>query len=189
MAKYESEVRFMISDIEDFRKRLRELDVKLIYDYEFSDHYFRPKKMDWNLLYKNIRIREWSKPKEESEVLLNRTNIIKGDNIIFKRSIYPQGKIRLFKGKFYLCKEILNDLEFEEWFTIEKRDYKFLEVPKYNFKVVYEFVEKLGWMSELETNGENIGEAEKELEREMKVLKIKEITYKPLSLIYMERFL
>jgi len=189
MTTYESEIRYMIEDLDVFEKRLDELNAKLIYNYEFSDHYFKPKRISWNPLYKTIRIREWFKPTKGCEVLFNKVEIMNIDGLIFKRSVYPQGKIRILKGNLRLCKDFLNELEFEEWFSIEKKNCKLVEIPRYDFRTVYEYVSNLGWTGELETNGDDPEEVKRKLEEWIRILNIKKenVTYKPLSLIYGEK--
>ena len=188
MTTYESEIRFLIPNIKVFEKRLKELNAEIVYEYEFSDHYFRPKTKEWNLLYKTIKIRECFKPEKKCEVLFNKAEIVNVEGFIFKRSVYPQGKVKLFEGKFDLCETFLDDLEFENWFTIEKKNCKLMKIPKYDFKTVYEFVNNLGWTGELEIEGGNPEKVKEKLSEWIKILKIEknQITYKPLSLIHIE---
>ncbi|HDI02700.1 MAG TPA: CYTH domain-containing protein [Candidatus Aenigmarchaeota archaeon] len=185
MTEYESEVRFFIEDIGEFKRNLSKLNAKTIYGYEFSDHYFKPRKIEWNPLYKTIRLREWFKPKRGCEVIFNRVEIVH-DEIPFKRSLYPEGKIILYRGDFDLCSKFLTDLEFEEWFTIEKKNCELVEVPKPNFKLVYEQVKGLGWIGELETSGKDPKKVKENFAKWLSVLKVR-ATYKPLSIIYAEK--
>jgi adenylate cyclase class IV len=190
-SKFECEVRFLIHNIEEFERRLRSLNARLLFPYEFIDYYFKPKSSNpWDPQMKTLRLREWITPKKESEVLFTRTETVERGGILFKRSVYPDGKVKLMKGSSNVCRKFLSDLGFEEWFRIVKKECKLFEIPKPNFKTVYEYVEGLGWSGELEVGGSDVNEAAKNLKDFLSVLKIRrdDVRFEPLSKIYAEKF-
>lgn len=186
---FECEVRFIIKDIKAFEKRLDELSARLIYPYEFTDYYFRPRKEKWDPLEKNLRIREWKTPENPTTIYFVKNEIVSIDGFQFKRALYPQGKLALFSGDLNTCKSLLNDLGFELWFIIKKERARFWEIPKHGFKTVAEYISGLGWSGELEFEGEDPNKAKAEIEKALNVLKIPKslVSFKPISVIYAEK--
>jgi adenylate cyclase class IV len=80
---YECEVRFFIEDISIFEKRLDELGAGLIYPYEFNDHYFKPAPAldKWHPSEKNIRIREWKFPQNETTIYFSKNEVVSIDGV------------------------------------------------------------------------------------------------------------
>ncbi|NQU07334.1 MAG: CYTH domain-containing protein, partial [Candidatus Abyssubacteria bacterium] len=152
---FECEVRFTIEDIAAFKQRLEELGAELLFPYEFTDHYFRPRGGEWDLSEKNLRIRHWATPPEPTTVFFVKTEIVTIGDLQFKRALYPQGKVPLFSGSPEECRSLLDDLGFEPWFDVAKKDAAIWEVAKHGFKTVAEFIEGLGWTGELEFEGED----------------------------------
>ena len=67
-SKYECEVRFLIKDIDKFRKRIHELEGTVRFPYEFTDYYYMPKHGKWDPVLKNIRIRVWNYPEKPTVI-------------------------------------------------------------------------------------------------------------------------
>lgn len=186
---FECEVRFNIKDIKLFKKRLKQLGARLIYKYEFTDYYFKPKKEKWNPIEKILRIREWNFPKNPTTIYFVKNEIISMGDIKFKRAVYPQGKVPLFAGDLGLCKSLLNDLGFELWFVLKKKKCKFWSLPKHNFETVTEYIDGLGWSGELEFEGKNIAKAKIQIEKALSILEIPKnlVSFKPISAIFAEK--
>ncbi len=187
VSKYEVEVRYFIDNIREFEERLKSLG-RLLYPYEFTDYYFKPKWTYWDPERKNIRIRVWKYPKKPTRIYLVKNEILEIDGIKFKRSLYEEGKLVLYEGDYSKCKEILEDLGFEEWIVVEKRNCKFYEIyhKDFIFRTVLEFIPNVGWVGELEFEGEDPNEAVRNLRKAIEILEIPEdkLTYKPvLSLV------
>lgn len=185
---FECEVRFIIEEIDAFKKRLRELEAELVFDYEFTDYYFEPKQDKWNPVEKNIRIRKWKTPQKPTTVYFVKNKIIKIDKIKFKRALYLQGKVPLFEGDLETCKSLLIDLGFKSWFTLKKEKSSIWKLPKYNFYTINEYIPGLGWWGELEFEGKDPNKAKKQIERALKLLEIPLhlVTHKPISAIFIE---
>ncbi len=58
VSAYECEIRYFIDDIKEFKNRLKKLNAKLLFPYEFTDYYYVPKNEKWDPIRKNLRIRE-----------------------------------------------------------------------------------------------------------------------------------
>ncbi len=185
---FECEIRFTIVDITAFEKRLDGLGAKLIYPYEFNDHYFKPDLEKWNPVEKNIRTREWKFPQHDTTIYFTKNEVVLIDGVQFKRALYPQGKVPLFSGDIGTCRSLLHDLGFSHWLTIEKKKARFWEIPEYGFKTAAEFIEGLGWSGELEFEGEDPQKAKAEIERALNILGIPKhlVSYKPVSVIFAE---
>jgi adenylate cyclase class IV len=185
--KFECEVRFFIGNVEEFERVLGRIGARQILSYEFIDYYYRPKGLRWDPLVQTLRIRKHLAPRKKSEILLTKVELIEQDGLAFKRSIYPQGKLRLFQGSFEECKGLLEDLGFEEWLKIEKRDGRVMELPN-GLRFAYEFVDGLGWTGELEFEGIDVRRVSQLLRRFAQLLEIREgdMTFKPLASIYPE---
>ncbi|MDD5434276.1 MAG: CYTH domain-containing protein [Nitrospira sp.] len=188
---YECEVRFLIEDISAFEKKLGVLGAVLIYPYEFNDHYFKPDLNKWNPSEKNIRIREWKFPQNETTVYFSKNEVVSIEGVQFKRALYSQGKVPLFSGDINTCKSLLHDLGFSCWFTIEKQQARFWEIAEHGFKTAAEFIEGLGWCGELEFEGEDPMKAKADIERSLKILEIPNhlVSYEPLSVIFSRQVL
>jgi len=180
----------MISDIDEFKKKLKDLKAKVIFDYEFTDHYYvNNLKTPWDLSKKNLRLRIWRKPKVKYRILFTVLELVDVDGLKFKRSLFKEGKLCLYEGKLEDCKKLLDYLGFKKWFSIEKKNCTLYEIPNYNFKTIHEFIPNLGWTGELEVKGDNLKEAGRILKREIELLGLDkvEVTSEPISLIYAKK--
>jgi predicted adenylyl cyclase CyaB len=185
--KYECEIRILIPNIDTFKERLLNLGAKKEFWYEFTDHYFKPEAAKpWDVMLKSIRIREWKSRKRECEVLFTKIKVIDENGVSFKKSVYSEGKIKLFSGSFDLCKKFLADLGFEPWFSVIKKNCEFFVLPEHEFKIAVEYVEGLGWSGEIEADGSDIKRAREKLAQCLDVLGVKgsDITPKPLAKIF-----
>ena len=131
--KFECEVRFRIENIRDFEARLNQLGGNIAYHYEFIDYYYKPVGKQWNPVKKNLRIRDWIKPQKETIIYFDKLEIMSIGDLQFKRSMYPEGKLLLFRNKLSFCKTLLEDMGFELWFSIKKEKARFWEISKHNF--------------------------------------------------------
>ncbi len=191
--KFEFEIRFPINKIEEFTQRIKSLEGEVFRNYSFYDHIYIPLKVnkeEWDLIKKVLRIREWFKPEKMVEILFSKVSIIQEDNMKFKRSKYPQGKIKLFKGNLETAKMLLNDLGFHHWFTVKKLAGQLIKINRpFEFVVAVEKIEKVGWMGEIEFWGKNSKEAKKSFKLIIDTLGIssKEIIFKTMPRIVAEK--
>jgi len=185
---YECEVRFEIDDIEDFEARLGGLGARIAFPYEFTDHYYKPLAEHWDPVEKNIRIRQWMQPQKDSIIYIVKLQIISIDGLQFKRSLYPEGKLVLFTGPLETCRELLDDLGFEFWFSLRKEKAQLWEVPRHGFFTAVEYIESLGWTAELEFEGDDPQKAGSAIHQALQALKIprQKVTHNPLSAIYLQ---
>ena len=185
---FECEVRFGIDDIEDFQARLGRLGAKIALPYEFTDHYYKPPAGYWNPVEKNIRIRQWIQPQQESTIYIVKLEIVSIEGLQFKRSLYPEGKLPLFTGSLDTCRTLLDDLGFEFWFSLRKEKACLWEVPGHGFFTAVEYIEGLGWTAELEFEGNNPQKAGSAIRQALKALKIprQKVTHYPISAIYLQ---
>lgn len=185
---FECEVRFPVVDINIYKKHILGLGGKLVYRYEFDDHYYYPGPGIWNPVEKILKIRRWLKPRKPTTIYFAQNRVIEKNGLKFKQSVYPEGKLPLFSGELNRCQEILRDLGFKKWFTIKKRNAEFWEVPTYGFETVFEFIPGLGWSGELEEEGKDVQKAKKRLDDELNLLDVdlNKVDYRPISVIYAE---
>jgi len=189
--EFECEIRFLIDDIKTFMKKLNSLGAEVLFSYKFSDHYFKPKNHSpWNPISKTLRIRHHFVPRKESEILFSRVEIIKRNGFSFKKSVYPGGKIKIFRGTFETCKKLLSDLGLEEWFMIHKEDCKVLRIPNYDFEVAIENVKNIGWTGEFEVKGKDIEKIVEKMKKYLSLFSIKEkdVFSEPLAKFYLLKF-
>lgn len=187
---FECELRFMISDIDKFKRKLRELNAKVIFDYEFTDDYYvNYLKKPWDLTRKNLRLRIWKKPETKCEILFSKLELFDINGLKFKRSVLKEGKLCLYEGKLEDCKKLLESLGFRKWFSIEKKNCTLYLIENYNFKTIHEFIPNLGWTGELEIEGDNPEKVGEKLENQIKLLGINktEVTSDTLSAIYAKK--
>ena len=185
---YECEVRFGIEDIEDFQARLGRLGAKIVFPYEFTDHYYKPPAGNWNPVEKNIRIRQWIQPEKESTIYFVKLEIISIDGLQFKRSLYPEGKLPLLTGTLEMCRGLLDDLDFEFWFSLRKEKARLWEVPRHGFCTAVEYIEGPGWTAELEFEGQDPRKAASAIRQALDMLNIprQNVTHNPISAIYLQ---
>jgi len=185
---FECEVRFAIADIDALRRHLEGQGGTILFPYEFTDHYFKPTGETWPLSERNLRIREWNYPSEPTAIFFVRTEIVTIGDLQFKRALYPEGKVPMYSGSIDACRSLLADLGFEPWFDVAKKDSELWEVKQHGFKTPLEFIEGLGWVGELEFEGENPQQAKENIERALQVMDVpmEAVTYKPISQIFAE---
>lgn len=185
---YECEVRFPIENIDRFKKLIIKLGGELIYKYEFNDHYYIPHNELWNPIEKILRIRHWKYPKNKTVIYFVHNEIIAINKFMFKRSLYKEGKLPFYSGKLGQCDKILRDLGFKKQFILKKQNSQFWNIPKYNFKTIFEYIPNIGWWGELEVEGEDVNKANRMLAKQLRVLNIniKSVSHKPISVIYKE---
>jgi len=145
-------VRFLIPDIEAFRARLRVLGASSEERYAFTDHYVRPTHWSWDARTHALRVREWQEPVRESELLLTRIEIVHAGGLTCKRSLLPDGKLRLHHGTVQECMRVCEILGFTRWLDVVKSQCGICDLPGLG-KAIYEHVEGLGWASEVEVEG------------------------------------
>ncbi|OGY91778.1 MAG: hypothetical protein A3B31_01430 [Candidatus Komeilibacteria bacterium RIFCSPLOWO2_01_FULL_53_11] len=186
---YECEVRYTIAHIESFSNTLRQLDARLVYPYAFTDYYFVPEAGGWDLLEKNLRIREWQTPSNPTTVYFVKNEIITSGEIQCKRALYPDGKVPLMSTDRETCARVLADLGFIPWITIRKEHASFWELPKHGFNTVTEYIEGIGWTGELEFAGDDVRKAQMKIQQALALLAIPKetVSFKPISAIYAER--
>jgi len=188
VSKFECEVRFTIENIQDCERTLDELGAELIHPYEFTDYYYTPKSEKWNPVEKILRIRDWKTPAKPTKILFVKNEVVSTEDIKYKRSLYPDGKVALFTGKLKMCKSLLQDLGFEPWITIRKEKSRIWEIKKHNFWTIAEYITGLGWTGELEFEGENQEKAKEQIKNALHALKIPKsaVSFKPISVIVAE---
>jgi len=185
---YECEVRFGIDDIEDFEAKLERLGARIVLPYEFTDHYYKLPAEDWDPVEKNIRIRQWIHPEEESTIYFVKLEVISIEGLQFKRSLYPEGKLPLFTGPLDMCRALLDDLGFESWFSLRKEKARLWEIPQHGFCTAVEYIKGLGWTAELEFEGNDPQKAGSDIWQALKLLKIprQKVTHNPTSVIHLQ---
>ncbi|MHA1299973.1 MAG: hypothetical protein ACTSO9_11180 [Candidatus Helarchaeota archaeon] len=185
---YESEVRILFDDIKPFLEKIQSLNARIIKNYSFRDHIYKPEAIkNWELEQKVMRIREWP---DKSQLLYTKTRIIKMGDLKFKRTYFPQGKILLYEGTLQEAQTILNDWNFKFWFLINKEEGTLYEIKNpFHITFVVEKIKDLGYTAEIEVWGENKDEIYDNFKKIIEVLEInkKRITYKSLPKIYQEK--
>jgi len=152
MTVIECEIRFLIEDINKFKDHLSTLDHYVVKEYSFTDHIYKPYILTdkWIDFEKIMRIRTWKHPIKRSELLFSSITLEKVEDFIFKRSIFPNGKVILFTGTNEGAAEILKELDYEPWFQIEKTNGKLIIVKEGDFSFVLEEIKNLGYSVEIE---------------------------------------
>ena len=186
---FECEVRFKIDNIYDLEARLNKLGASIAYDYEFVDYYYKPVGKQWNPIEKNLRIRDWLKPSQPTTIYFDKLQIMSFEDLLFKRSMYPEGKVPLFRNKLSVCKTVLEDIGFEFWFSVKKDNARLWKVPQHNFCIAIEYIKGLEWIGELEFEGSEPEKAKLAIENALNILSVPQqlVTYKPISAIYLEQ--
>ncbi len=173
--QFESEIRIRIENIDEFLKKLRTLNAKVIYSYKFSDHLYYPKNptSDWNPNIKTMRIREHIWPERISRILFSENNIITGKTFQFKQSKYPAGKIELYKGDQTTAEALLLSWDFRFRYKIEKMSGKLFEIihPQ-KFVIAVEQIAQLGHSAEIELWGKDLIQIEKKFLDAISLLEI-----------------
>lgn len=188
--RYEAEIRFFIGDPEAFLKRIEELGGKQIKNYSFNDLCYKPRgRPGWDPAKKVLRVREWLEPKESAQVLFTSTDVIFAEGLAFKRTNYPEGKIKLYRGELQHAQMLLSDLGFEFWFEVRKLMGRLYELEKLDGEVVaFERVQAIGYVGEAEEWGEDLGDVARRMRRVIDALGLPrdEVTHKSLPRIVAE---
>jgi len=153
-APFECEVRFLIDDVEAFRRRIATLGGRVRFEYAFTDHYYRPPGGAWDPRTRALRVREHHRPAQPSEVLLTWTDVVQVNGLSFKRSRFPEGKVRLYAGSADECRTLAAGLGYDPWLVVRKKAGLFYDIPDVG-ELVAEQVDGIGWMCELEVEGQN----------------------------------
>jgi len=173
--EFESEIRISIQDITKFIENLNILKGKIIQNYKFTDHIYIPHSpsSDWNPKYKTMRIRQHFSPEQVSRILFTQNELISGKLFQFKRSLYPQGKIELFRGDQKTAEALLFSWDYLPSFRIEKTAGKLYEITRpLKFIVAVEEIAQFGYSAEIELWGEDILKIEKTFLTILSILKI-----------------
>lgn len=170
-APFECEVRVHVDDIDAFHRRLADLDGRVREAYAFTDHYFQARAGAWDPRQRTLRIREHHEPPAGSEVLLTRIDITHADGMVFKRSQFAEGKVRLYAGTLANCRMVVDGLGFAPWIVVRKRDGRLFEIPGFG-ALVTEHVEGIGWMIEIEVEGAEAHAAAQAIRAKLEILGI-----------------
>ena len=192
---FESEIRIFVKDISDFLEKLKNLNAKSVLSYRFNDHCYKPRKgsiKDWDPSRKTMRLRAWSHPETYSQILFSKTEILEWNELQYKRTVYPQGKLELFRGEKIYAKKLLEDWEFEDWFTVEKLEGNLLKIKSQStgeFVIALENIKNIGYLAEIEVWGEDMKEVAQKIYERMHILGIttKEITFRSLPAIVAQK--
>ncbi len=181
------EARFGIESVKELEKTLKQLGGKLILEYEYTDHYFRPSNHHWKNKVQTIRLRQHFFPPKQSEIFYSKTKMEKVGKLSFKRSLYPVPKLKLAEGDYQFCLGVLKDLGFRKWFSIVKKNGKYYDLV--DCRISFERIRGLGWMGQLEIMSEDASQVAERLEGLIGKLGIerRELSFEPMSLFYARR--
>lgn len=185
---FECEIRYTIEDLATFHEHLDRSGANLSYRYEFSDHYFIPSHEHWNPVEKNLRVREWHFPAHPTRILFVKNEVQSIDGFQFKRAVYAQGKVPLLSEDVTTCRNLLEDLGFQPWFSLKKERASFWELPAHHFNTVTEYLDGVGWTGELEFEGDDPHQAKVRMEDALQMLNVplKAVTFKSVAMLYAE---
>ncbi len=117
MNRFEVEVRAFVP--ENFKDTLISQGAKIERKDSYEDYYYKPVGRDWDPETITMRLRK-TVGKGFVEVIFSKVGYMEKQGLRMKRSIYPEGKIRIFTGKEETAKQLLKDCGFEYWFTVKK---------------------------------------------------------------------
>jgi adenylate cyclase class IV len=192
--QFESEIRIFVKDITAFRKKLKNLNAELVLTYRFNDYCYKPRKgstEEWDPNHKTMRLRAWSHPETYSQILFSRTEILEWNDIQYKRTVYPEGKLELFRGEKSHAKKLLEDWDFKYWFTVEKLEGSLLKIKSQlteEFDIALENIRNVGYLLEAELWGD-IKDITPRFSKILNILGISvdDITFKSLPRIVAEK--
>jgi len=170
-APFECEVRFFIEDIGAFRRRIASFGGRVRFEYAFTEHYFRPGGGTIDLRTRALRIREHHRPAQPCEVLLTWIDLVQVGGLTFKRSRFPEGKVRLYAGTLEECRTVAGGLGYAPWLVVRKTAGTFYEIPDLG-ELVAEQVDGVGWMCEVEVAGDDPAAAARAIRRKLEALAI-----------------
>lgn len=182
--KFEVEVRAKVD--EKFYNKLIADGARQLKKYSYQDEYWRPKESNWDPEFIIMRIRK-KEGDPGVEVLFSHVHYVEKDGLRVKRSLYPEGKIKLFYGKEETAKRLLQECGFEYWFSVRKLQCLVLEWK--GIELAIEQIEDLGWAIELEADGTEPESAIADLWIKLKKLGIREnqLMFKSLPKIMAEK--
>ncbi|MHA1144867.1 MAG: hypothetical protein ACTSRW_09040 [Candidatus Helarchaeota archaeon] len=194
----ESEIRFLINDINAFKHFLMSKKALPGERYRFTDHCYRPRNPEskWtpkDLETKTMRIREWHEPLKESKLLFSKVEIFIKDDMSFKKSIFPNGKLEIITGDISLLKLILKDWDFEFWFKIHKEEGQLFRIPhsKNPFNIALEKIEGFGYSAEIEVHVKEISKIEDQFKQHFtffqEIMDTFQVTYRSLPSLVAEK--
>jgi predicted adenylyl cyclase CyaB len=169
---FETEVRFFIQDIDNFKKTVEQLGAELIREYSFTDYYFIPQNVKWNLDEKTLRIREWRQPQLPTAIWFTKQEIVNIDGFGFKRSLFPEGKVKLMEANKKECETVLTELGFVPLVTINKKHGWVWQVKSQVLEFCIEDVEDLGWSGEFELDGTDVAAIKSAIKKHQLALKL-----------------
>ncbi len=186
---FETEVRFSIPDINIFRQLVDSLNLKVIKEYAFTDHYYKPVSGAWNSLEKTVRIRVWEKPHLATAIYLTKDEVKHEDGFSFKRSLYPEGKKNIFEGSLEECRQVLTDFGFREAYHIQKKQGYVWQDTDQELEFCAEETDLLGWTGEMEIDGSDLEYVKQRIAKHKQVLNLsdEQLSYKPLAVLIEER--
>lgn len=168
-APYEAEVRFRIPDIDAFRGRIQARGGTVVESYAFRDRCHRSRIGPWDWTAQSMRTRTHTVPAPRSEVLFSAVDVVAADGFAFKRSRLAAGKATLFTGTADACASFLDALGYTPWFDVIKTDCVMWNLPNGGMAIAEHVAgatvpngpvgvtaaSSLGWMSEIEVDGED----------------------------------
>ncbi|MDQ7844756.1 MAG: nucleoside 2-deoxyribosyltransferase [Armatimonadota bacterium] len=190
-APFECEVRFFLRDPEAFHRRLRDLGGRVREAYAFTDHYHRPAGPaggEWDGRTRALRIREHLTPQAGSEILLTHVATVSVAGLVVKRSLFPEGKVRLYAGALPDCRRVVDGLGFVPGVVVRKLDGRLFDVPEIG-TLVTEHIDGVGWMAEIEREGRDLAGAAEEIRGALARLGVpeEEVTGEPVAVLAASR--
>ena len=175
MKPYEAEVRFFVD--ENFKEKLEKMGFVVKFEYSFEDLFFCPPD-GWKGEGKTLRARNWG---DECEVLFTSVEKVKVGDVEFKRSKYPEGKVKLYEGSLKDCVQLLEDMEFVPCGVVKKEVGYIMSDGR--AEVALELINGR-WVLEVEVKGEDPEAAASEIREVARRLGLKN----PISLSTFELF-
>lgn len=167
--RFEAEVRALVD--EPFKTRILAEGGTLGVNDPYQDAYYKPKTGDWDPETITLRVRK--NPKRSTvDILFSKVQYVEHHGVRVKRSLYPEGKIKLFSGSETTAKNLLDDCGFEPWFEV-KKPYSAVGTLR-GIEFALEQIDGLGWTLEIEGDGTDPETAALDLLRKIKTLGIRE---------------
>ncbi len=173
---FEAEARFEVGS--DFLKKLLNMGFEITLKYSFEDIFYKPKG-GWSEKGKLLRVRKWDSGK--CEILFTKIEIVEEGGLKFKRSLYKEGKVKLYEGKGNECERLVEDLEFIPCGRIRKEEGYLMKMD--DIEVALEKINGK-WLLELEVEGMNLNEAKKRMKYIMERLGLGNPIPKPVAEIF-----
>jgi len=167
--RFEVEVRALVP--EDFRNMIISRGAKIGTNDPYEDNYYKPVSRDWDPEKITMRLRK-SSGKDFVEIIFSNVEYLEKSGLRMKRSVYPEGKIKLFAGSEKTAKQLLKDCGFDYWFTVKKTYCAVCRHEGVDFAL--ENIDGFGWTIEIEGDGSNPDKAIIDLWNKLKKLRIEE---------------